>query len=68
MTMEEFDREVDAVGDWFIAGMKKLQADYAAKCDVLAKQGDGLPEHLVLASITKLLKRVNELGEEMEAK
>jgi hypothetical protein len=67
MTMEEFDREVTEIGDWFISGMKKLHEEYAAKCDVVVKKGEGLPEHLVGASLAKLMKRLNELGEEMES-
>lgn len=55
MTMEEFDAKIVAIGDWYAAEIKRLGEEFSARLDAASVGAEGLPPHLVTASIERVV-------------
>jgi hypothetical protein len=68
MTIDEFENKVAAVGDWYIAEVKRIAEEFKHRMEACANDANGLPEHLVLASLAHVVKRVEAAAKDLQDK
>ena len=62
MTIEQFDAEINAGVDAFEAAVRAAGKAWESKCDELAPKAEHLPQHLVVATLTQAMKRMEGLA------
>lgn len=63
MTMEEFDTKVSAVADRYVEELKRIADEFSKGLEVASEGADGLPTHLVKASIARAMQKIEALIE-----